>query len=40
MRQVETWQLTVCCADRPGLLAIITGVMLAHRVEVLAELAV
>ena len=31
-----TWQLTVCCADRPGLLAAITGVMLAHKVEVLA----
>lgn len=32
----DTWQLTICCADRPGLLAAITGVMLAHRVEVLA----
>ena len=31
-----TWQLTLCCADRPGLLAALTGVMLAHRVEVLA----
>ncbi len=35
-RGADTWQLTVCCADRPGLLAAITGVMLAHRVEVLA----
>jgi [protein-PII] uridylyltransferase len=31
-----TTELTVCCPDSPGLLATITGVMLAHGVEVLA----
>jgi len=29
-------ELTVCCADSPGRLATITGVMLVHRIEVLA----
>lgn len=35
-RKGQTTQLTICCADSPGVLASITGVMLAHRVEVLA----
>lgn len=29
-------ELTVCCSDSPGRLATITGVMLVHRIEVLA----
>ncbi len=31
-----TREVTICCADAPGRLALITGVMLAHRIEVLA----
>ncbi|MBK8482273.1 MAG: [protein-PII] uridylyltransferase [Proteobacteria bacterium] len=31
-----TTVITVCCPDAPGLLATITGVMLLHRIEVLA----
>ncbi len=30
------WELTVCCADAAGLLATLTGVMLAHQIDVLA----
>lgn len=33
---VATTVITVCCHDAPGLLATITGVMLLHRIEVLA----
>lgn len=29
-------ELTICCPDAPGLLATITGVMLGHRIEILA----
>ncbi len=32
-------ELTICCEDAPGLLATITAVMLAHRVEVLSAYA-
>jgi [protein-PII] uridylyltransferase len=31
----STTELTICCADSPGRLALITGVLLAHGVEVL-----
>jgi len=34
--QGETSEVTVCCTDSPGRLAAITGVMLMHRIEVLA----
>jgi [protein-PII] uridylyltransferase len=33
---VAAVEVTICCADAPGRLALITGVMLAHRIEVLA----
>jgi [protein-PII] uridylyltransferase len=36
LRRDSTTEVTVCCWDAPGRLAMITGVMLAHRVEVLA----
>jgi [protein-PII] uridylyltransferase len=32
---VSTAEVTICCADAPGRLAMITGVMLAHRIEIL-----
>ncbi|MBK6849166.1 MAG: [protein-PII] uridylyltransferase [Proteobacteria bacterium] len=35
-QDAATTVLTVCCHDAPGLLATITGVMLLHRIEVLA----
>jgi [protein-PII] uridylyltransferase len=34
-RDAVTSDLTICCNDSPGRLAMITGVMLAHRIEVL-----